>query len=233
MDVKLDDLPLLMIQPFQDTGSLELEEKEKESLNPDALKMRASGEEELDSERTGTLEQLFNFCKSQFSGSALPRAACCHQTGSSKASVDSDLTDEEHLYALGDGKWCFAHCNLNYPPMRRLGQQGAAVPWDLAQNGNSCSPKAGTSEKWRLLEACALCRHRPTHWYSPGECEVMGDPDTYEMSDFMELHECCLVSPAGSVNLGAALSRDDYLSAGAFPLWERQECFATWTKCED
>lgn len=76
-------------------------------------------------------------------------------------------------------------------------------------------------------------RHRPTHWYSPGECEVMGDPDTYEMSDFMELHECCLVSPAGSVNLGAALSRDDYLSAGAFPLWERQECFATWTKCED
>lgn len=29
MDIKLDDLPLLMIQPFQDTGSLELEEKEK------------------------------------------------------------------------------------------------------------------------------------------------------------------------------------------------------------
>lgn len=28
------------------------------ALNPDALKMRASGEEELDSERTGTLEQV-------------------------------------------------------------------------------------------------------------------------------------------------------------------------------
>lgn len=29
MDVKLYDLPLLMIQPFQDTGSLELEETER------------------------------------------------------------------------------------------------------------------------------------------------------------------------------------------------------------
>ena len=30
-----------------------------------------------------------------------------------------------------------------------------------------------------------------------------------------------------------ALSSDDYLSAGPFPLGECQECFATWTKCED
>jgi len=33
-----------------------------------------------------------------------------------------------------------------------------------------------------------LCRHKPPRWYSPAECEVMGDPDTDELRDFLKLH---------------------------------------------
>lgn len=47
----------------------------------------------------------------------------------------------EHLRALGDGKWCVAHCNLNILLRARLGQRGAVIPWDLAQDDNLCNLK--------------------------------------------------------------------------------------------
>ncbi|KAJ7406497.1 hypothetical protein WISP_133345 [Willisornis vidua] len=45
--------------------------------------------------------------------------------------------------------------------------------------------------------------HKLPHWHSLAECAVMGDLDKDELRDYLKLHECCVVSSAGSANLGA------------------------------